>query len=95
MKKIILVKKIDVDLRLDKWLKKNFSSLKQSFIEKNLRKKNIIVNNIKKSANYRLSYRDEITLLNYNSRPYYNLKIIKKYNISSKLRKIYNNSVLF
>ena len=95
MKKIILIDKIDVDLRLDKWLKKNFSSLKQSFIEKNLRKKNILVNNIKKSANYRLSYRDEITLLNYDSHSYYNLKIIKSYNISSKLRKIYNNSILF
>ena len=48
MKKF-LINNIEIkDCRLDKWLKLNFSSLNQSFIEKNLRKGNIKVNNQKK-----------------------------------------------
>ena len=46
------VKKTEEAIRLDKWLKKNFSSLKQSFIEKNIRKKNILVNKLKKTSGY-------------------------------------------
>ena len=95
MKKLIIISKIDADIRLDKWLKKNFSSLKQSFIEKNLRKKNILVNNLKKSANYRLSYKDKVTIKNYDSQNYYNLKIIKKYNIPLKLQKVFNDSIVY
>ena len=46
--------KIDQDLsvRLDKYLKIKFSALTQSFIEKNIRKKNILVNNSKKPSKY-------------------------------------------
>ena len=48
--KLIKILKIPKDLedqRLDKYLKREFSNLNQSFIEKNLRKKNILVNNQK------------------------------------------------
>ena len=68
------VKKKEEAIRLDKWLKKNFSSLKQSFIEKNIRKKNILVNKLKKISSYKLIYQDEITILNFDKekgRKYY------------------------
>ena len=44
-----MIKKIKIaqgfeDQRLDKYLKRLFSNLSQSFIEKNLRKKNVFVN---------------------------------------------------
>jgi len=44
LEKIFLIKEDHKDTRIDKWLKINFSTLKQSFIEKNLRKGNIKVN---------------------------------------------------
>ena len=59
------VNKKEEAIRLDKWLKKNFSSLKQSFIEKNIRKKNILVNNSKKSSKYIIQLNDEIKILNW------------------------------
>ena len=82
MKKIIKVANKDKGLRLDKWLKKNFSSLNQSFIEKNIRKKNIQVNNLKKVASYRLLDRDKVTILNYDEVNYKNLSSNKKYTIT-------------
>ena len=60
MKKIL---KTDLDWqnsRIDKFLKKNFSTLNQSFIEKNLRKGLIKVNNKKVQAKYKLKEDDEI-----------------------------------
>ena len=46
-----MIKKIKIaqgfeDQRLDKYLKRLFSNLSQSFIEKNLRKKNILINGL-------------------------------------------------
>ena len=52
------IQKKEEAIRLDKWLKNNFSSLNQSFIEKNIRKKNILVNKLKKKSNYKLLYQD-------------------------------------
>ena len=65
IKKIKVIKSHE-DLRLDKWLKINFSSLTQSFIEKNLRKKNILVNNKVAVSKYKLNLNDEIKILNFN-----------------------------
>ena len=52
-----MIKKIKIitdseNQRLDKFLKKSYSNLTQSFIEKNLRKKNILVNNEASKAKY-------------------------------------------
>ena len=52
-----MIKKIKIaqgfaDQRLDKYLKKLFSNLSQSFIEKNLRKKNILVNDLNVKSKY-------------------------------------------
>ena len=95
MKKKIIITKKFADFRLDKCLKKNYSSLTQSFIEKNIRKKNIFVNNIKKQASYRLQLNDEIILLNYNKESYKNKVVIKKNNIPEKIKDKFKNSIIF
>ena len=95
MKKIIKVANKDKGLRLDKWLKKNFSSLNQSFIEKNIRKKNIQVNNLKKVASYRLLDRDKVTILNYDEVYYKNLSSNKKYTIEKIFKELFKNSIIF
>ena len=58
MKKFLIENIDDQDTRIDKWLKKNFSSLNQSFIEKNLRKENIKVNNCKVVSKYKLQKKE-------------------------------------
>ena len=65
-----MIKKIKIitdseNQRLDKFLKKSFSSLTQSFIEKNLRKKNILVNNKTSKAKYLINKDDLIILKNF------------------------------
>jgi len=87
--KIFQIKKKDEALRLDKWLKKNFSSLNQSFIEKNIRKKNILVNRVKKTANYKLVQEDKITILNFDKEKYKHFPSIKK------LQDLFNSSIIY
>ena len=65
MKKILIENIEFENLRIDKFLKFSFSSLNQSFIEKNLRKWNIKVNNVKVESRYKLQKRDEIIIYNY------------------------------
>ena len=60
MKNFLINELDDQNLRIDKWLKNNFSSLNQSFIEKNLRKGNIKVNSTKIIAKYKLQLNDEL-----------------------------------
>ena len=56
MKKLFIVNSDYHDTRIDRWLKNNFSTLNQSFIEKNLRKGNIKVNDSKIAAKYKLNF---------------------------------------
>jgi len=84
------------NLRVDKWLKRNFSTLKQSFIEKNIRKGNIKINKKKTSSNYRLKLNDIIEIFNYSTDTYKNIdKFIYKKEIPSKYKKIFMSSILF
>ena len=64
MIKKINIKK-DYEVRLDKYLKNLFTSLTQSFIEKNIRKKNILINNSRTKANYVVKFNDNLSLLNF------------------------------
>ena len=83
------------NLRVDKWLKRNFSTLKQSFIEKNIRKGNIKINKKKTSSNYRLKLNDIIEIFNYSTDTYKNIdKSIYKQEIPSKYKKIFMSSIL-
>ena len=95
-----MIKKIKIitDLenqRLDKFLKKSFSSLTQSFIEKNLRKKNILVNNKTSKAKYLINKDDLIIIKNFSKEIYADNKI-KKTNkkIDSYLIKYFEKSIL-
>jgi len=95
-----LIKKIKIitdseNQRLDKFLKKSFSSLTQSFIEKNLRKKNILVNNKVSKAKYLINKDDLIIIKNFSKEIYANNQI-KKTNkkIDSHLIKNFEKSIL-
>ena len=95
-----MIKKIKIitdseNQRLDKFLKKSFSSLTQSFIEKNLRKKNILVNNKTSKAKYLINKDDLIIIKNFSKEIYADNKI-KKTNkkIDSYLIKNFEQSIL-
>jgi len=70
-----LIKKIKIaqgseDQRLDKYLKRLFSNLSQSFIEKNLRKKNILINGLSVKSKYLVNENDLIIIKNYSEEIY-------------------------
>ena len=94
IKKIKIIKDSE-NQRLDKFLKKSFSSLTQSFIEKNLRKKNILVNNKASKAKYLINKDDLIIIKNFSKEIYADNKI-KKTNkkIDSYLIKNFEKSIL-
>ena len=68
----------NLDQRLDKYLKNKYTSLTQSFIEKNIRKKNILINNSITKANYLVKLNDELKILNFHEALYKNKIIFKK-----------------
>ena len=74
-----MIKKIKIvqgseDQRLDKYLKRLFSNLSQSFIEKNLRKKNILINDLAVKSKYSLKNNDLLIIKNYSEEIYSNHK---------------------
>jgi len=84
-----LIKKIKItqgfaDQRLDKYLKKLFSNLSQSFIEKNLRKKNILVNDLNVKSKYFVKENDLIIIKNYSQDIYTDHKHKKNKKIISR-----------
>ncbi len=95
-----MIKKINIkkgyEVRLDKYLKNLFTSLTQSFIEKNIRKKNILINNSRTKANYVVKLNDNLSLLNFHEELYKN-KIVYKKNIkiSENDLKKFNKSIIF
>ena len=96
MKKIFIIKLIDQNTRIDKWLKRNFSSLTQSFIEKNLRKGNILANNKKIKSNYRILTNDKILRTNFTDKSYKNIpKKSTNKNIPIKILEKFNSSILY
>ncbi|PPR50803.1 MAG: Ribosomal large subunit pseudouridine synthase C [Alphaproteobacteria bacterium MarineAlpha5_Bin5] len=95
MIKKIKVKKSQENIRLDKWLKLNFSSLTQSFIEKNLRKKNILLNGKVVISKFKVAFNDEVLIYNYNSENYrHHPKVKKIINIPSKINYLYESSII-
>lgn len=96
MKNFLINELDDQNLRIDKWLKNNFSSLNQSFIEKNLRKGNIKVNSTKIIAKYKLQLNDEIVIFNYSKEVYFNQpKNSLKKSIPSKYSELFNSSIVY
>ena len=95
MIKKIHIKK-DYEVRLDKYLKNLFTSLTQSFIEKNIRKRNILINNSRTKSNYVVKLNDNLTILNFHEELYKNKIIYKKnINISDNDLKKFNKSIIF
>ena len=70
MIKIFIIDKNSADQRLDKFLKRNFDNLSQSFIEKNLRKKNILLNEYSTRSNQIIKFDDKITIKNFSKEIY-------------------------
>ena len=65
MIKILIIDNNSADQRIDRFLKKFFDNLNQSFIEKNLRKKNILLNQTLTKSNQIIKVGDKITIKNF------------------------------
>ena len=82
--------------RLDKYLKNKYTSLTQGFIEKNIRKKNILINNSITKANYLVKFNDELKILNFHEALYKNKIIFKKnIKISKEIFNEFKRSIKF
>jgi len=96
LKKLFIVNSDYHETRIDRWLKNNFSTLNQSFIEKNLRKGNIKVNDSKIAAKYTLHHKDKIIIFNYSEETYGHIpKSDNKTIIPSKYLELFKSSILF
>ena len=96
MIKNLKVQAKDEETRIDRWLKRNFSSLNQNFIEKNLRKGLIKINHNKVRANYKVIKNDIVNIFNYSKDNYRH--IIKKLihdKIPQNLKKKFDESIIF
>ena len=79
MKKSFSVTNDFVNTRLDRWFRRNVCEVPQSLIEKNIRKGNIKVNNIKEKSSYKLKNKDQIVVYNINFSANKHKKITEKY----------------
>ena len=86
MIKILIIDNISADQRIDKFLKRNFDNLTQSFIEKNLRKKNILLNQHLTKSNQIIKVDDKITIKNFSTEVY---QKFKKNHSTIKINKSY------
>jgi len=68
--KILIIDDSSADQRIDRFLKRNFQNLSQSFIEKNLRKKNILLNKHLTKSNQIIKVEDKITIKNFSEEIY-------------------------
>ena len=86
----------NLNQRLDKYLKHQYTSLTQGFIEKNIRKKNILINNSSTKANYIVKLNDELKILNFHETLYKN-KIVfkKKIKIPKEMLNEFKRSIIF
>ena len=70
MIKILIIDDSSEDQRIDRFLKRKFQNLSQSFIEKNLRKKNILLNKHLTKSNQIIKVEDKITIKNFSEEIY-------------------------
>tara|TARA_B100000029_G_scaffold515540_1_gene623153 strand:+ start:1092 stop:1991 length:900 start_codon:yes stop_codon:yes gene_type:complete len=96
---LIKIFNIDIDTaeqRIDKFLKRQFISLSQSFIEKNLRKKNILLNDCSIKSSYILKIGDKITIKNFSKETYPEFEKKKtNININKSLKNNFEKSILY
>ena len=87
---------VHYESRIDRWLKRIFSNLKQSFIEKMLRKGLIRVNRLKVSSKYRLKENDIVNIFNYSNKTYLSIpKIFSKKIIINSIKHQFKKSIIF
>ena len=84
MIKILIIDNNSADQRIDRFLKKLFYNLNQSFIEKNLRKKNILLNQTLTKSNQIIKVGDKITIKNFSKEIY---QKFEKKKITSNINK--------
>ena len=89
MIKIFIIDKNSADQRIDRFLKRIFDNLSQSFIEKNLRKKNILLNKQLTKSNQIIKTDDIITIKNFSEKIYQKFK--KKNSIANINQSHINN----
>ena len=70
MIKILIIDDSSADQRIDRFLKRKFQNLSQSFIEKNLRKKNILLNKHLTKSNQIIKVDDKIIIKNFSEEIY-------------------------
>ena len=96
MIKILIIDDSSEDQRIDRFLKRNFKNLSQSFIEKNLRKKNILLNKHLTKSNQIIKVNDKITIKNFSEEIY---KIFQRkksnLNINKSLITNFKKSILY
>ena len=93
MKDYFIVKDEFINSRLDRWFRRNVCEIPQSLLEKNIRKGNIKINNLKKKTSYKLKKNDRITVFAFKFLPDKNKKLKDKYKPSRK--EISSSSGLF
>jgi len=82
--KILIIDNNSADQRIDRFLKNFFDNLNQSFIEKNLRKKNILLNQTLTKSNQIIKVGDKITIKNFSKEIY---QKFEKKKITSNINK--------
>ncbi len=96
MIKLIKVTDVDINTRIDRWLKRNVASLNQSYLEKNFRKGLIKVNNKKISSNFKVKKNDIIKIYNFSEKNYLTKQVKKlKKTIPDSVLKHFNKSIIF
>ena len=96
MIKIFQINNNTAEQRIDKFLKRQFISLTQSFIEKNLRKKNILLNDNTTKSNYIVQVGDKVTIKNFNKEIYPKFEKKKNIlNINNSLKNNFKKSTLY
>ena len=96
MLKNIKVNKLEDDTRIDRWLKRQFTSLSQNFIEKNIRKGIIKVNNIKIKSSYKVVAGDVVNIYGFLKKNYpAAIKTLKKNILPIEVIKKFNKSIIF
>ena len=82
-------------IRIDRWLRRKFPNLPQSFFEKKLRKGFIRLNKKVVKANKKIKFCDLIEIHDYDNQKYILKGISRNINISKKLIKKFNSSIIF
>ena len=94
--KNIKVNKIDDETRIDRWLKRRFSLLTQSFIENKLRRGLIRINHKKVKSNYIVLAGDIVSIYEYSEKIFSKIKKTKsKKFIPKEIYNNFKNSIIF